>query len=293
MRFPLRTSIITLSPILALCLCMPLPAQAHRAWLLPSATVLSGDNAWVTVDAAVSNDLFYFEHFPLRIANIGTPPAGVPQGRGGAGAKLQITAPDGSSVAPQNGAMGRYRSTFDMEVKQKGTYKIAVLNDGVFASYKVGNETKRWRGTAENFVKEVPADAQALQASLIQSRIEAFVSSGKPTKETLKVTGKGLELDPITHPNDLVSGSPATFRMLIDGKPAANVKVEVVPGGNRYRDKLGDVALTTDQDGKFIVNWPTPGMYWLEATLRDDKTGAANLKQRRASYIATLEVLPP
>jgi hypothetical protein len=41
------------------------------------------------------------------------------------------------------------------------------------------------------------------------------------------------------------------------------------------------------------VNWPTPGMYWLEATLRDDKTGAANLKQRRASYIATLEVLPP
>jgi len=287
MRFPLRTS------LLALCLCVPLSAQAHRAWLLPSATVLSGDNAWVTIDAAVSNDLFYFEHFPLRIASLGAPPAGMPQGRGGAGAALHITAPDGSSVAAQNGAMGRYRSTFDFEVKQRGTYKVAVLNDGVFASYKVGNETKRWRGTAENFAKEVPADAQGLQASLIQSRIEVFITSGKPTKETLKVTGKGLELEPITHPNDLVSDTPATFRMLIDGKPAANIKVEVVPGGNRYRDKLGDMALTTDQDGKFTVKWPGAGMYWMEATLRDDKTGAANLKQRRAAYIATLEVLPP
>src|SRR5690606_20318758 len=109
---------------------------------------------------------------------------------------------------------------------------------------------------------------------LIQSRIEAFITSGKPTKETLKVTGKGLELEPITHPNDLVADTPATFRMLIDGKPAANIKVEVVPGGNRYRDKLGDMALTTDQDGKFTVKWSGAGMYWLEATVHDDKTGA-------------------
>jgi hypothetical protein len=37
---------------------LAVPAQAHRAWLLPSATVLSGTDAWVTVDAAISNDLF-------------------------------------------------------------------------------------------------------------------------------------------------------------------------------------------------------------------------------------------
>ncbi len=28
--------------------------------MMPSSTVLSGDDVWVTVDAAVSNDLFYF-----------------------------------------------------------------------------------------------------------------------------------------------------------------------------------------------------------------------------------------
>jgi hypothetical protein len=34
-------------------------------------------------------------------------------------------------------------------------------------------------------------------------------------------------------------------------------------------------------------------MYWMEAVLRDDKTQIAGIKQRRASYVATLEVLPP
>ncbi|MEL0157283.1 DUF4198 domain-containing protein, partial [Sphingopyxis sp.] len=51
----------------ALALFAAAPAQAHRQWMLPSSTVLSGDDVWVTVDAAVSNDLFYFEHQPLRL----------------------------------------------------------------------------------------------------------------------------------------------------------------------------------------------------------------------------------
>jgi uncharacterized GH25 family protein len=163
----------------------------------------------------------------------------------------------------------------------------------VFANWKVGAETKRWRGTAEAFAKEVPIEAEGLQATLSHSRVEVFVTSGKPTRETLKVTGTGLELDPVTHPNDLVAGNAATFRLLIDGKPAPDLKVSVVPGGGRYRDKLGEMNLSTDREGKFSVTWPEPGMYWMEAVLRDDKTQVVGIKQRRASYVATLEVLPP
>jgi hypothetical protein len=32
---------------------------------------------------------------------------------------LSITAPDGSALQHQNGAMGRYRSTFDVHLTQK------------------------------------------------------------------------------------------------------------------------------------------------------------------------------
>lgn len=279
--------------LLALSLCVPVAAQAHRVWMLPSATVLSGEDQWVTVDAAVSNDLFYFEHFPLQIASIGKPPSGVPGGRGGGRpAHLAITAPDGSKVEAQNGSMGRYRSSFDVHITQKGTYKIAVQNEGVFANWKAGGETKRWRGDANAFAKEVPTDAQELRATLSQSRVEVFVTSGKPTRDTLKLTGTGLELDPVTHPNDLVAGTAASFRLLLDGKPAPDLKVTVIPGGNRYRDKLGEMTLTTDKDGKFSVTWPEPGMYWMEAVARDDKTEIQGVKERRAGYIATLEVLP-
>ena len=278
--------------VVALCLCVPLSAQAHRVWMLPSATVLSGDDVWITVDAAVSNDLFYFEHFPLRIANLGGPSAELPGMRGRAG-KLTITAPDGSNVPHSNGATGRYRSTFDVPIQQRGTYKIAVVNTGVFASYKENGQTKRWSGTPEAFAKEVPADAEGLRSTYNQSRVEVFVTSGKPTTETLKTTGQGLELAPVTHPNDLVAGTAASFQLLLDGKPAPNVKVSVVPGGNRYRDKLGDMNLVTDSDGKFSVKWPEPGMYWLEAVTRDANVPVKELKERRAGYVATLEVLPP
>lgn len=278
--------------VLALCVGLPVAAQAHRAWLLPSATVLSGDgDLWVTVDAAVSNDLFYFEHQPMRIANIGTQPE-TTGARGRPGAQLNITAPDGSKVEALNGATGRYRSTFDVPLKQKGTYKITLLNEGVFASYKDGGQTKRWRGPAENFAKDVPQNAEGLQASFLQSRIETFVTAGKPTQDALKPTGAGLELIPVTHPNDLVAGSEATFQLTLDGKPASNVKVSIVPGGNRYRDKLGDMTLTTGADGKFTVKWPEPGMYWMEAQVRDETSPLKEVKQRRAGYVATFEVLP-
>jgi uncharacterized GH25 family protein len=277
--------------VVALCIGLPLSAQAHRAWMLPSATVLSGDDLWITVDAAVSNDLFYFEHQPMRIANIG-PRVQTTGARGGAAARLSITAPDGSEVEAQNGATGRYRSTFDVPIKQKGTYRLAILNDGVFASYKDGGQVKRWRGNAEDFAKEVPQHADGLQATYLQSRIETFVSSGKPTTETLKPTGAGLELAPVTHPNDLVAGTEASFRLLLDGQPAKDVKIAVVPGGNRYRDKLGEMSVTTDADGAFRIKWPEPGMYWMEAVVRDDKSPVKEVKQRRAGYVATLEVLP-
>lgn len=260
--------------ILALAAMAPLAAHAHRQWLLPSATVLSGNDAWVTVDAAVSNDLFYFEHFPLKLDN------------------LAVTGPDGKAVPAENAATGRYRSTFDVRLTQPGTYKVAVVNNGLFANWKENGQAKRWRGTAESFAKEVPANAQDLQVTQADGRVEAFVTSGKPGGKALATTGRGLELVPVTHPNDLTAGEASSFRLLLDGKPAANLKVEVVPGGIRYRDQLKDFAVTTDADGKFSVKWPAPGMYWMEAQVQQDTATLKPATKRRASYAATVEVLP-
>jgi uncharacterized GH25 family protein len=45
----LKKAIFTIAALLGL----PVMLQAHRQWLLPSSTVLSNSDAWVTIDAAV------------------------------------------------------------------------------------------------------------------------------------------------------------------------------------------------------------------------------------------------
>ncbi len=39
--------------------------------------------------------------------------------------------------------------------------------------------------------------------------------------------------------------------------------------------------------------WPAAGMYWLNATLTDDKPTVPRATQRRMSYTTTLEVMTP
>lgn len=258
----------------ALTVCLAPPAFAHKAWLKPSATVFSETGAWMTVDAAVSNDLFYFNHVPLRLDN------------------LRITAPDGSSLEPVNPATGKYRSVFDLQLEQEGTYRLSVVNDGLFARYTLDGESKRWRGTPAEFETAIPAGASNVEASQTLSRVETFVTVGAPTQDVFATTGQGIELVPVTHPNDLYAGEAATFQLLLDGEPAAGLEIEIVPGGTRYRDSQDSLAATTGADGRFEVTWPEAGMYWLETGSSDDRTTLPQASQRRLGYVATFEVLP-
>ena len=97
---------------------------------------------------------------------------------------------------------------------------------------------------------------------------------------------------PVTHPNDLVDGEEATFKLMVDGKPAAGLEIEIVEGATRYRNAQNEKKVTTAADGTFKVTFDEPGMYWLETTATDAKTSVPQATERRLSYVATLEVLP-
>jgi uncharacterized GH25 family protein len=255
-------------------LSLPLAAQAHKMWLLPSATNVAGDDPWVTVDAAVSNDLFFADHMPGSLD------------------RVVITAPDGQVAKPENASTGKYRSVFDVHLTQPGTYKIALINSGAFATYDLNGEKKRWRGNAADMAKEMPAGAKNIDVTESSNRVETFVSNGKPNDTALKPTGDGIELVPVTRVNDLVSGEAATFQLLLDGKPASDLKVTAIAGATRYRNAPEEINTNTDKNGKFTVTWPHAGMYWINASAQDGNTKIKQAKQRRVSYSATLEVLP-
>lgn len=248
-------------------------ASAHRAWLVPSSTVISGDNAWVTIDGAVSNNLFFPDHRPMQIAQI------------------SVTAPDGKPAPIANATVGQYRTTFDIKLEQKGTYRIAQASSGFNASYREGNETKRWRGTMQEFTAQGIDKKPGVELTANSRRVETFVTNGPPSE--IKATNKGLELVAgATHPNDLYSGEEAGFKMLNNGKPAANVEVTLIQGGDRYREQAGEVKLKTGADGALKIRFANPGMYWLEAESHGAVTLEGKQMKSQSTYVAVLEVLP-
>ncbi len=250
----------------------PAASEAARPWLLPSQTVLARSGGWVAIDAAMADDLFSVNQGAMPID------------------ALIVSGPDGQPVAPQNVTKSRSRSSFDLELRQPGTYRIAVADDAVTARWEEDGKPKRWRGPAADMSKGIPANAAKLEVEQVQRRVETFVSVGAPS-ELKTVVGSGVELVPAQHPNDLYARETAKFRFLLDGKPARDLPVEIIAGGTRYRDAPEELALKTDKDGEVAVTWPAAGMYWLEVSVQDDNAKAPGVKKRRASYAGTFEVL--
>ncbi len=114
-------------------------ASAHRPWMLPTATIVENKEAWVTIDGAVSEGLFDYDHMPLRMDGV------------------TVTGPDGSVAPAPAPVLGKLRSSIDLPLPNAGTYRIALVSNNVMGSYKVGNEVKRFRGSEADFARQVPA----------------------------------------------------------------------------------------------------------------------------------------
>jgi len=258
---------------------LSLSAQAHKPWLLPSSSQVEGKEAWVTVDAAISEGLFDIDHQPLKLDGI------------------VVNAPDGGKLELQNVNNGKLRNTFDLKLPKPGTYKIELVTKSVFGSYKnKEGETKRFRGSEETLAKDVPADAAEVKLSRMQSRLETFVSTGAPDMAVFKPTNVGLEMVPVTNPTELRAGETVTWRFLLDGKPAANQGVSLIPGGVKYRGTLGEIRKNTDAKGELTLELPAAGMYmvssaWPAATPQVPGQ-PPQMAPRRVSYAAVVEILP-
>ncbi|SFC21938.1 DUF4198 domain-containing protein [Massilia yuzhufengensis] len=250
-------------------------ASAHRGWMLPSTTLVEKEEAWVTIDGAISEGLFEFDHVPLRMDGV------------------TVTDPDGITTPATGAILGKVRSTLDLRLPKDGTYRIAMVSNNVMGSYKVGGETKRFRGTEESVAKEIPAGATDVQKSTTHTRMETFVSAHSISNGALKASGQGLELVPVTNPNDLRAGETAKFRFQLDGKPLANFPFSLVPGGVKYRGTVGEIRINTDAKGEASFTLPAPNRYWVTAKFPVEAgKGPGEPGSRRYAYSATLEVLP-
>lgn len=278
-------------------------ANAHNLWIVPSQTQLSGKAAWVTFDAAASNQLFIANHASLDLANI------------------QAWSPSNKIVEKQHGIKGKVRTTFDLQLQAPGTYQVLRSGVNIFARGKrpegeppkgeqppkaenkhtenhgnppKGQPPKRrgWRGSINDYLQgKYPENLSEEHFITSVSQVETFVTLGAPTETVTAPSLYGLDIDYLTHPNDLVIGEVVKLRVMIDGKPAAGIEVEIIEGNSQYRNEVGALKLTSNADGEISAIWQKAGMYWLHVQSEDDK-GLTTNKKRRLSYSAVLEVLP-
>src|SRR5690606_22189618 len=122
-------------------------------------------------------------------------------------------------MALLNSFTGKTRSVFDLQLTQPGTYKVVQATSHLQARWVDGNgERQFWPGRgvvpkAGDFERQVPKQANNLEVSEFSRRVETFVTNGMPTETVLLPTNKGLELVPMTHPNDLYAGETAQFEL--------------------------------------------------------------------------------
>jgi hypothetical protein len=317
-----RTRLLA-APLLAL-LVAP-AARADHGFILPSSTALAGDGNVVTFDAAGSDHVFFFDHRPLQLGTIAVlrpdGSAGTPyntlQGRFRSVFDLKLDQQGTWKVAsvqtmiggtfklngeerrvgsrgglprPQGGTGGPGGAGGASPDQRGGGDRPGGMADGRGLGAPGGDGPRRPPPVA---FEDMPAEATDVHLIEDVRRIETFVTAGAPTTTVFTPTGKGLELDPITHPNAAAAGETARFRFLIDGKPASGLKVTVIPGGDRYRDEAGTIALTTGADGVVAIRWPAAGMYWLGVEAEDRHPAQPRAETRRMSYAATIEVMTP
>lgn len=266
----------------ATALLMMTSAAEAGPYVLPSAVQFEGKEAYVTVDASTAEHAFDLGRaIPLD--------------------GLVITGPDGNALTPEAIQTGRARSSFELKLTQPGTYRFAIVQKSVMGSYTLNGETKRFRGNADTYAKDLPAGAADIKVSTMLSRIEAYTSLGAPNDKVLQATAEGLQIIPQSSPSELIAGETTAFVAYLDGKPIGDLDVRLIPGGARFRGVLNDVAYKTGPDGRFEVKWTSGGLHNMVANFPPRRPQAdagsaesrgAALPERRVSFSATFEALP-
>ena len=240
-------------------------ALAHPLWLLPHEFNLSGEESeWVTVDASASHTVFNYDK-GVGLDNV------------------SIIAPDGSKQRIGSYFKGHRRSVFDLEIDQTGTWKLAGARPPVFFTHYVAgkrNAEKRLFADKQEAQAKLPKDARDVVTKQYMVSSISYITWQAPTNTVLKLKNKGLELAGPTHPNDVVSGEEAEFQLFLDGKPQANVEIELTPHGTKYRDDRKMQKLKTDTNGMVKFTPDLAGPWYLSAYIelnsnnpRADKIG--------------------
>ncbi len=235
-------------------------AHAHMPYVLPT-LFDAGKADHVTVTSAFAEDAFVPE-VAMRDA------------------PFHLVAPDGSQATTGPVTYLRDLSVFEADLKTDGTYRITT-------GQRAGRKGKMFRvGDAWVMRGEGGDPKPGAQEVEVQSMTlaDAYVTRGQTTQAALKPVGTGLEIQPVTHPNAIVSGSDASFVLLFDGKPLPATQVTLFRSAGVHDGRKVATETKSDAQGRFSLQPDDAGTYLILVRHRGAAPAGSETPYRSYTY---------
>ncbi len=245
-------------------------AVAHTPYLAPSNFAPQGGET-IALDAAFAETFF-------------VPEAAFDHGH------FNVTGPDGKVASPDTVQLLKTRAVVEHTLPQAaGTYRFSTgpRLGALFRTWEVGGK----RESSRDPDVTIPAGAKVLSNFQSLTLAETYVTVGAPDRGALHPTGKGLELVPVNHPNDLYVGEVFEFVMQYDGKPLADQKVEIAEAVWTSDRKPHVETLLTDAQGHAVFKLQEAGTWVALSRYRTPAPAGAPVDEISNSITLTFRVL--
>lgn len=225
---------------------LAIPAQAHTPYLAP-ASFEPVHLGWVTLDASFADTFFIPE---VVFDN----------------SEFAVLDTAGKRSKPATVQLFKTRAVVEHQLTEKGTYRFSTgaRHGAVFRMYEVNGERKGTRDPNE----ELPKGAKLLDHFQSVTLAETYITLGAPTQPALEPYNKGLEVVPVTHPNDVYDGEAFRVQVLFDGKPLAAQELHIFVANDGQGDEKPALTGTTDSKGFADLTLPKVATYLLQTRYR-------------------------
>ncbi|OZY86683.1 hypothetical protein CBP51_06615 [Cellvibrio mixtus] len=260
----MKTLLSIALPFLYLCVLGAPVVHAHTPFIAPVAFE-PAHQGWISLDAGFAETFFHSD---------------VAFDKG----HFQVLTPAGTWVAPARVEQFTSRSVLEYQAQQEGTYRFTTGTrlGAVFRMYELNGERKHTRDPKE----VLPKGHKLLDHYQSVTLAETYVTLKAPTTAAFKPYNKGLELVPITHPNDLYAGELFEFSVLLDGNPLVEQPVSIFSAQDATQQQQPVLTATTDRQGKASITLNSPGVYLLH--LRKSAPAPKGAEAPHYGYIYTL-----
>lgn len=307
-KFPYLVNCILSATLVAL---LSSQALAHSRWVVPSHTILSGEEPEVvTVDASISNDIFHPDYAfggdsikkvtALLRDEAHHPKMPPPNSRGAiigtlmASTQVELTAPNGTVTTDTKLVDFGRKSTAALLLDQSGTYRVGITQNPIFFTSFKHSDGKPGRafGQLDQVKQSLPEGVKDISVLKLINRVETYITRNELNSRALKPTGHALEVVFDGHPNELFVGEEVSGVLLLNGKPAQQgTELKLTRSGTRHRNDRASLFATVDEKGAFNVTIEQPGFYLMEVEFeRPAKTKDADVEMY--GLYVTLEVNP-